>query len=216
MVVKSRAVDGNRIEPTIPNHRIVDEPSFATVTNDPRHIAGAYFYLELDCLVAYAYQVALDFFRRPQLYTAVGRPTRELLARGRAQYGNDERVPSQEQRDEIFMALFGQSSSSPRSEHGDFQRLRDELVGAAAAFSERVFDTGEEMLRERVRTTHRPFKDYLTGLQGDSLVWSTDDALTGVARNLAYPILRNRRIRSVWDHHSPHGSLAIRRRRQRR
>jgi hypothetical protein len=187
-----------RTDPTIPNHKITDEDSFAAVTTDARQIAAAYFYMQLDCLVAYAYQVAHDFFRRPQLYTRVGRPTRELLARLRAQYGNDERVPSQEQRDEIFMPLFSQSSGAPADGQGDFPRLRDELVGAAAAFAERVFDTGEEMLRERVRTTHRPFKDYLTGLQGDSLVWSTDDALTGVTRKLAYLILRNQGVSAVF------------------
>jgi hypothetical protein len=202
MAVTDRAAD-KRIEPTIPNHRITDESSFAAITKERRQIAAAYFYLQLDCLVAYANQVALDFFRRPQLYTALGRPTRELLARMRAQYGNDERVPSQEQRDEIFLPLFGQSSTSPANGQGDFPRLRDELVGAAAAFAERVFDTGEEMLRERVRTTHRPFKDYLTGLQGDSLVWSTDDALTGVTRKLAYPILRNKGVAAVFGISTP-------------
>jgi hypothetical protein len=55
-----------------------------------------------------------------------------------------------------------------------------------------------EMLRERVRTTHRPFKDYLMGLQGDSLVWSTDEALTKVTHELAYPILRNQGVSSVF------------------
>lgn len=167
------------------------------MTKDDRQIAGAYFYLQLDCLVAYGYQVACDFFRRPHLYTALGGQAREL-ARLRAQYGNDERVPSQEQRDKIFLPLFGQSGTGPANEQGDFPRLRDELVDAAAAYAERVYDTGVEMLRERVRTTHRPFKDYLTGLQGDSLAWSTDEALTGVARKLAYPILRNQGVSSVF------------------
>lgn len=188
---------------SIPNHKIVDDDSFENVTNDPHQIAGAYFFLQLDCLVSYAHQVALDFFRRPQLYTALGRPTRDLLARLRAQYGNDERVPLQEQRDEIFTALFGQSSKGPANGQGDFPRLRDELVDGAAAFAERVFDTGVEMLRERVRTTHRPFKDYLTGLQGDSLVWSTDEALTGVTRKLSYRILRNRGVSAVFGISTP-------------
>ncbi|MCV2489974.1 hypothetical protein OF117_11445 [Geodermatophilus sp. YIM 151500] len=188
---------------SIPNHRITDERSFEAVTRDPRQVAGAYFYLQMDCLVAYAYQVSLDFFRRPQLHTDLGRGTRELVARLRARYGNDERVPSQEQRDEIFQPLFGQSSGSPPDGQGDFPRLRDDLVGAAAAFAERVFDTGEEMLRERVRTTHRPFKDYLLGLQGDSLIWSTDDALSDVARRLAYPILHSPGVSAVFGISSP-------------
>jgi hypothetical protein len=161
------------------------------------HIARTYFYLQLDCLVAHAYQVARDFFRRPYLYTDLNKQAKEL-AKLRAQYGSHEHVPSQEQRDEIFLPLFGQSGMGLTDGQDDFPRLRDELVDAAAAFAERVFNTGEEMLRERVRTTHRPFKDHLTGLQGESLVWSTDEALSRVARTLAYPILRNKGVSSVF------------------
>jgi hypothetical protein len=199
MAVRSRAAEDERVELTIDNHQIRDEPSFGRVTSNPRQVAAAYFYLQLDCLVAHAYQVTLDFFRRPQLYTALGEPTiAPDLARLRAQYGNDERVPSQEQRDAIFLPLFGQSGTSPAKGQGDFPRLRDELVNAAAAFAERVYDTGVEMLRERVRTTHRPFKDYLIGLHGDSLLWSTEEALTGAARALAYKILRNPGVCAVF------------------
>jgi hypothetical protein len=216
MAAPSRTVADNRIEPTIDNHRITDESSFTTVTGNPRQVAATYFYLQLDCLVAFAYHIAKDFFKRPQLYTAVREPIvtprgatsgeRTIapnVARLRAQSGNDERVPSQEQRDEIFLPVFGQSGMGPGNGQGDFPRLRDELVNASAAFAERVFDTGEEMLRERVRTTHRPFRDYLTGLHGDSLVWSTDEALTGVARKLTYPILRNKGVCSVFGISTP-------------
>jgi hypothetical protein len=185
----------------IEDHKITDEAKFATVTQG-RQIAGAYFYLQLDCLVACGYQVAGDFLRRPYLYTNLNGQAKQL-ARLRARYGNHERIPSQEQRDEIFLPLFGQSGTGLANGHGDFSRLRDELVDAAAAFAERVYDTGEDMLRERVRTTHRPFKDYLTGLQGDSLEWSTDQALTAVARKLAYPILRSPGVSSVFGISTP-------------
>jgi hypothetical protein len=188
---------------TIPNHKITDEDSFAEVTRDPRQVAAAYFFLQLDCLVMLAHKVARDFFRRGHLYTSPGRETRERLARLRAQYGNDERVPSQEQRDEIFVPLFGQAGAEGGNGQGDFPRLRDELVDSATAFAERVFDTGVEMLRERVRTTHRPFKDYLVGLQGDSLAWSTEDALTGITRGLAYPIERNPGVNAVFGISTP-------------
>jgi hypothetical protein len=181
---------------TISDEEITHEKSFAAITKD-HQIAGAYFYLQLDCLVAYAYQVAGDFFRQPHLYLDLDGQAGQL-ARLRAQYGNDERVPSQEQRDKIFLPLFGQSGTDPANGQGDFPRLRDELVDAAAAYAERVYDTGVDMLRERVRTTHRPFKDYLTGLIGDSLGWSTDEALSGVTRGLAYPILRNPGVSSVF------------------
>jgi hypothetical protein len=191
---------------TIPNHQIVDEASFARVTGAPRQVAAAYFYLELDCLVTLAHKVSRDFFSRAHLYTAPGRQTAQRLARMRAQYGNDERVPSQEQRDEVFLPLFGRAGADPGNGQGDFPQYRDALVDAATAFAERVFDTGVEMLRERVRTTHRPFKDYLVGLHGDSLVWSTEEALAGVARQLSYPIERNAGVNDVFSISTPPGA----------
>lgn len=198
MAVTNKAAN-KRIEPTISDHRITDESSFARVTSSPRQVAAAYFYLQLDCLVTEAYQVALDFFRRPHLYTALGESTiAPDLARLRAQYGNDELVPSQEQRDEIFLPMFGQSGTTAADGQGDFPRHRDMLVGAATAFAERVYDTGVEMLRERVRVEHFSFKEFLLGLHGDSLVWSTDQALAGVTRMLAYNILRNRSVCAVF------------------
>ena len=246
MTSTSSARAADRPEPMITNYRITTEAEFRKAVGDPEGIAAAYFYQQLDCLVAYAHQVAVDFFRRPQLYTdltdlsapasaasriatsaaepsesgddggaasgssrdrAEGAPPARmtiapLLARLRMRYGTDERVPSQEQRDEIFLPLFGASSAGSNGA-GDFARLRDELLSASAAFAERVFDTGEEMLRERVRTTHRPFKDYLIGLQGDSLAWSVDEELATVTGKLAYPILRNSGVAAVFGISTP-------------
>jgi hypothetical protein len=212
----SRTTAADRPRATVDDYRITNEAEFQRVTRDPHRIAAAYFYQQLDCLVAYAHKVAADFFRRPQLYTDLTTPAAAtadgagpdrttiapLLARLRAGYGHDERVPSQEQRDEIYSALFGAASVTTAG-NGDFARLRDELIGAAAAFAERVFDTGEEMLRERVRTTHRPFKDYLIGLQGDALAWSTDETLAGITGKLAYPILRTPGVTAVFGVPTP-------------
>jgi hypothetical protein len=189
--------------PPITNRQITDEASFAEVTADPRQAAAAYFYLQLDPLVRLAHDVSRDFFRRAHLYTGLGRETAGRLARIRARYGKDERVPSPEQRDDIFVTLFGQAGGENGNGQGDFPRLRDDLVDAATAFAERVFDTGVEMLRERVRTTHRPLKDYLVGLQGDSLSWSTDEALQGVTIGLAYPIHRNAGVNAVFGISTP-------------
>jgi hypothetical protein len=192
------------------NYRIRDEDSFDAATREPRQIAGLYFYLQLDFLVECAYRVGQDFFRRSHLYSALKEKTpagqRTIapdLARLRARCGSDERIPSQEQRDDIFLPVFGQSSSGAVNGEADFPRLRDGLIEAAAAFAERAFNDGVEMLREAVRSSHVPFKDYLTSVQGDSLVWSTDDALSGVARELAYPILRNRGVRAVFSINAP-------------
>jgi hypothetical protein len=72
------------------------------------------------------------------------------------------------------------------------------LIQAAAAFAERSFDTGVGMLRERVRETHRPFKEYLVGLQGASTSWSRNDALPTVTEGRAFSILRSEAVSSAY------------------
>jgi hypothetical protein len=158
----------------------------------------------LDCLVDCAYRVACDFFWRPQLYRKLGEPTiAPDLAKLSARYGSNERIPSQEQRDAIFRPIFGQSGTYMTDGQSDFSRGRDGLVNAATTFAERVFDTGEDALRGRVRTFHRTFKAWLTRLEGDSLAWSKDQALVGVTENLAYKILRNKGVAAVFGLSDP-------------
>jgi hypothetical protein len=158
----------------------------------------------LDCLVDLGYQVACDFFRRPQLYTSLGKPTiAPDLAKLGARYGSDEVIPSQEQRDAIYLPIFGQSGMYWTDSQSQFSKERDGLVNAATAFSERVFDTGESMLRDRVRKHHHTFKTWLKRLDGDSLHWSKDHALPGVTENLAYKILRNQGVAAVFGINTP-------------
>jgi hypothetical protein len=198
--------------PSLPNLSINNLDTFDIVTTGKknggsRQVAGLYFYLQLDCLVDYAYRVASDFFIRPHLYVKLEDPSIvEALVELGARSGSNELFPSQGQRDAIYLPIFGQSSTELSDGKSNFPRLRDELVAAAAAFAERVFNTGEEMLRERVRTTHRPFRDYLTGLQGDSVTWSRQDALAGVTESLAYNIMRNKGVAAVFGISSPPGA----------
>ncbi len=188
---------GNKV--TIPNHKIRNLESFNTVTNEPRQVAGLYFYMLLDCLVDLSYKVSQDFFGRPHLYTNLGQPSiAPILAKLNAQYGSDERLISKSQRNAIFVPVFGSSMGYSTNEKSDFPRLRDQLAEAASAFAERVYDTGVEMLRERVRTTHRPFKEYLTGLLGDSIRWSKAEALTNLAENISYKILRHNQVAAIF------------------
>jgi hypothetical protein len=119
------------------------------------------------------------------------------LGKWYARYGTEEIYLAKHQRNAIYHALFG-SCQNGSEEQGDFPRLRNELIYACAAFSERVFNTGEEMLRERVRTTHRPFKEYLTGLLGDSVRWSRNEALGPLTEQTCYAILRNRGVAGVF------------------
>jgi hypothetical protein len=180
------------------NHRIRDLESFNAVTGETREIAGLYFYDVLgNPLIDIALEVSRDFFRRPQIFTESGDPpVAPLLATLGARLGSEENFPSREQRAAIFSPLFGEYDDG--NSEADFPRLRDELIQAAAAFAERSFDTGVGMLRERVRETHRPFKEYLVGLQGASTSWSRNDALPTVTEARAFPILRSKAVSSAY------------------
>jgi hypothetical protein len=197
---------------SLTNYKISDLNSFNAVTGDPHEVAGLYFYSLLDCLIDLAYKVSYDFFKRSYLYIDLG-PTESnadtsqtlssILANLHAQYGSNEFLPKKAQRDEIDLPIFGRVAGYSTDEAGDFPRLRDELINACAAFAERVFDTGVEMLRERVRTTHRPFQVYLLGLQGDSVQWSRGFALPKLTEDVSYTILRNKGVAGVFGINEP-------------
>lgn len=194
------------------DYNISNLNDFNAVTGDPRQVAGLYFYSVLDCLVDLAYKVSYDFFKDPHLYINLGRtkpavstsPTlSSVLAKLHAQYGSNEFLPSTAQRDEIYLPIFGRVGGYSTNEEGNFPRLRDELINASAAFAERVFDTGVNMLRQRVITTHRPFQEYLNGLQGDSVKWSKEFALPELTEGNSYIILRNEGVAGIFGINKP-------------
>jgi hypothetical protein len=205
MISEHQVVEETR-KPSISKHGIRDLDSLNKVTGGSHQVAGLYFYSMLDCLVDLAYQVSKDFFKKPHLYLELGHShinqeeqvtVAPTLAKLRARYGSDERLPSKEQRDEIYIPIFGQSEGDDKGDF-DFPRLRDELLKATATFAERVFDTGVEMLKERVRSAHRPFREYLMGLRGDSVKWSREQALSELTEKVSYPILRNKGVAAVF------------------
>jgi hypothetical protein len=125
-----------------------------------------------------------------------------LLGEIYAQYGSEPRALAKPQRDGIYKGLFGTSTTKPNREEAGFPRLAAELIDASTAFAERVFDTGVEMLRERVRTTHRPFRQYLDKLSGDSVIWARDRVLLPLSFR-SYTVLRNKGVAAVFGINTP-------------
>ncbi len=184
------------------DQQISDQASFDALTRQSHEVAGLYAYKYLDGLIELARAVGRDFFARPSLYTELADATvAEQLARLDARSGADEHVLSREQRQAIYTPLFGadwqgQGHNGPSA--SDFAKLRDGLLEAATAFAEWSQATGIPMLRERVRTAHRPFKQYLTGLAGASVAWSRREALPALAEGAAHRILRDRSVIAVF------------------
>ncbi|WP_305783252.1 hypothetical protein [Symbioplanes lichenis] len=168
---------------------IADLATFDRLTTGERATAGLAFHREVDCLVDLAHLVATDFFDRPQLYRDVSDELAADLARLRARSGCDELVPSREQRAAVYSGVFGPAEATGPAPC--FAGMRDQLLAAAAAFAERVYDTGADMLRAAVRVMHVYLRDYLLDVTGASVRWSRTQALPAVTEGLSYRILRD-------------------------
>lgn len=188
-------------EPALADDRssvIFNRSSFQRITGTGHEVAGLYTYAKLDRLIDLACLVAADFFARPHLYVDLGdseMPAR--LARLHTRVGSEEYYPSHVQRRAMYEPVFGECDT-PTPATGDFARLRDGLLAAASTFAEWSQATGIPMLRERVRTEHRPFREYLGGVSGASVTWSRGDALPAIADEEAYRVLRDASVIAVF------------------
>jgi hypothetical protein len=184
--------------------RITDRASFDRITGvdqitgADRRVAGLYAYAKLDRLVDLACKVAADFFARPHLYTDLADPEMPTrLAQLHSRIGSDEFYPSPAQRCAMYDPVFG-ACNSDGADTSDFARLRDGLLAAASTFAEWSQATGIPMLRERVRTEHRPFRDYLDGVAGATVAWSRGEVLPRIANDEAYQVLRDSSVIAVF------------------
>jgi hypothetical protein len=175
---------------------IVDRASFNALTTHGHEVAGLYAYAKLDPLIELACGVARDFYAKPHLFTDIGDvETPGRLARLRARIGHAEDYPSREQRLAMYEPVFGPCTEQVGD--SDFARLRDALLTAAATYAEWSQKTGIPMLYERIRTAHRPFREYLTGVSGASVSWSRS-VLATLVTDQVYPVLRDRDVIAVY------------------
>jgi hypothetical protein len=190
---------------------IVDWKSFDHRTSGERAVAGLLFYKELDFLIDLAHCISLDFFDNPQLYRDVTDNVVRDLTELRARYGYQEDFLSREQRHQIFAGVFGERDQIFAGVFGEregtggplsaiappaaesFVAQRDQLLAASMAFTERVFNTSEEILRRAVRIMHVYLKDYLKDATGASVAWSRTVAFPAISKR-CYRILRDPQV----------------------
>jgi hypothetical protein len=185
-----RAIDAGAV--------ITGHESFAAITGDDYGVAGLYAYAKLDRLIDLACLVAEDFFARPHLYLSFeDGDTPARLARLHIRVGHEEYYPSAPQRRAMYEPVFG-AGDPTAGDTGDFARLRDGLLAAASTYAEWSQATGIPMLEERVRTEHRPFREYLDGVRGATVAWSRGQALPTLADAEAYRVLRERGVIAVF------------------
>ena len=130
-------------------------------------VADAYGRWTLDCVIELVTGIADNYLTRYREYRAVPENMSKLLAEFRTRTGSDPEWPNAAQRTAIFTPLFGASDRKPESDPTDsFHQLAGALRAAAVAYSERVYNTGEPMLRKRFLRACRDFRAHLM-----TLVW---------------------------------------------
>jgi len=121
----------------------------------------------LDCLVESATAVATDYVKRYRQYRGVPAEIATILADMRSRIGSDPAWPNTAQRAAINSPLLGPSDLQAST--ATPTPFRDAAMGvrtAAISYSERVYDTGEPMLRQAFVDAARHFQAYLTTLTG--------------------------------------------------
>jgi hypothetical protein len=129
----------------------------------------------LDCVVEAALAIAIDYRTRYRQYRDVPTDVARLLADMKSKVGADPKWPNKDQRTAMTLPLLGPSDADTDTEvSGPFCEAAKAVRAAAIAYSERVFNTGEPMLRQAFVDAARHFYAYLTTLDG-SVVTNADE-----------------------------------------
>jgi hypothetical protein len=153
------------------------KPAPAKPAPDPRTkaIPDIYARWTLDCVVEAALAIANDYRTRYRQYRDVPDVVARLLADMKSKVGADPKWPNKDQRTAMVLPLLGPSDADTDTElSGPFCEAAKAVRAAAIAYSERVYDTGEPMLRQAFVEAARQFHAYLTTL-GGSVVANADE-----------------------------------------
>jgi hypothetical protein len=113
--------------------------AFNELTEEPRHIAGLYFYQLLDRLVDPAYKVWVDFLKRPHRHQDLGAPSiSQCHAQLNAKYGSEINFLAGSRRNEIYLPICGSCGWPLIKRERKFPELEGRSHPAATAFAERV------------------------------------------------------------------------------
>lgn len=130
-------------------------------------IADIYARWTLDCVIDLVTAIAEDYQKRYLQYRAVPNDLSSLLIDFRTKTGSEPEWPNSQQRAAIFTPLLGPCDRKPGLDRGSPVREASAALRAAAiAYSERVFNTGEPMLKDAFVNAAKGFYAQLSTLCG--------------------------------------------------
>ncbi|MCP5107620.1 MAG: hypothetical protein GY950_29805 [bacterium] len=165
--------------------------------SDGERIGSLYNQWVLDCVICAARAVSQDFSYRPQFYQDVDPKLADQITVLQSESGYKANFPSKEIREMLMKPIFGMSDG--RGDGNDvtpFHATRENLVGAAAIFSENALEANFRSLREPIRSAIVPFKTHLDDIKGASL-YQTEIRMRKLF-TLSAGILRDSKIRVVF------------------
>jgi hypothetical protein len=146
----------------VATHQVALHPDFG---GSP--VVGIYARWTLDCVVEAATAVACDYRTRYRQYRAASIQIAGILADMKSRTGYDPLWPNAAQRAAINTPLVGSSDALANGDaNSPFHQTALAVRTAAIAYSERVYDTGEPMLRQAFIDASRQFQAYLLTLSG--------------------------------------------------
>ena len=131
-------------------------------------IAGLYERWTLDIIPCLGQACAALCRDYPQEFKKVPAGTLATLADLRYRTGYDSNYLDEQARKALLMPVLGDSDGAKGSERlGPFHKSADALRSRAKDFVQRVYDTGEEQLRDAFRDAATGFRKYLTTVDGN-------------------------------------------------
>jgi hypothetical protein len=151
-------------------------------------LAFLYFWRHLDFLNDLAYEIALDFYARPQTWQNAD-DIADNLDNLRSKYGTEPEFPSTDQRSAVLGALFGP----------DFSNSLQKLMDATSALQEfAFFDGALGGLRGNFLQAATDFQAYLNGLNGSPVRKAKSNLFAFT--ELVYAIFRNQNVDRVYGY----------------
>lgn len=175
----------------------------ATAENaEPRQLRGLVAELyprwTLDVVVRLVEEgIAIDFVKRPRQYKEVPPDIAEILENFWFRSGTDPGFPNLQKREMILFPILGQSDGVLGEHTSEFHMVSTALRGAATAFTTRVFDTGEENLRQAFRDAAITFRSYLRPFEDNAAVANGKRQIRNMFDG-AVRVLLNRQVTGVF------------------
>lgn len=159
-------------------------------------IADMYERWTLDSVIEVVQAISMHFVYEPNLYRLVPEDIATILQDFWYKSGTEPNFPDLDKRMMIFAPILGPSDGNVGEHMSDFHMNSGALKQSADKFTNRIFDTGEGILREDFRNAAITFQAFLRPFEDNTVVTIGDTQTRGMFAK-AVQVLLNEAVTSV-------------------